>query len=239
MRALSTIGNAAPPQLTGPYAYAGGGDSRFALQIGNADFQADRTRSEARLVSRFRLRAAEGLPASLHVGDRYPIVTARFSSIVSAAELQNLQPGGQFREPVPAFNFEDLGIVLKVTPRVHDDHEVSLAVEAEFRVLTGVSFNDLPVISTRRINSTVRLREGEAGMISGIELAQTSRSWGGTWPFSHLPLLGRLLRGNSRQRDESDLLLTIRPRLVREGPANQFPSRTYYTGTEGRPATSL
>ncbi len=237
--ALSAIGNAAPPQLSGPYAAFGGGDSRFALQIGNADFQADWNKSDTQLLSSFRLRAIEGLPASLHIGDRYPILTSRYSPIVLTDEIRNAQQQGQFREPFPSFNFEDLGLVLKVTPRLHGDDEVSLALETEFKVLSGTSLNDLPIIATRRFNCTVRLREGEAGLVSGMAVAQVSRSWSGLWPFSRIPLLGRLLRANTSQRDQSELLLVIRPRLTRASPASQFPSRAYYTGTEGRAAASL
>ena len=237
--ALSAIGNAAPPQLSGPYAAFGGGDSRFAIQIGNANFQADWNRSDTQLLSSFRLRASEGLPASLHIGDRYPILTARYSPIVLTNEIRNAQQQGTLREPFPSFNFEDLGLVLKVTPRLHGDDEISLALETEFKVLSGTSLNDLPIIASRRFNCTVRLREGEAGLVSGMAVAQVSHSWSGLWPFSRIPLLGRLLRANTAQRDQSELLLVIRPRLTRASPASQFSSRTYYTGTEGRAPSSL
>ncbi len=237
--ALSAIGNAAPPQLSGPYATFGGGDSRFGIQIGNAGLQADWNQSDTRLLSRFRLRAIEGLPASLHIGDRYPILTSRYSPIVLTDEIRKAQQQGPLLAPFPSFNFEDLGLVLKVTPRLHGDDEVSLALETEFRVLSGTSLNDLPIISSRRFNCTVRLREGEAGLVSGMAVSQVSRSWSGLWPFSRIPLLGRLLRANTSQRDQSELLLVIRPRLTRASPASQFPSRAYYTGTEGRAASSL
>jgi general secretion pathway protein D len=237
--ALSAIGNAAPPQLSGPYATFGGGDSRFGIQIGNAGLQADWNQSDTRLLSSFRLRALEGLPASLHIGDRYPILTSRYSPIVLTDEIRKAQQQGPLLAPFPSFNFEDLGLVLKVTPRLHGDDEVSLALETEFRVLSGTSLNDLPIIASRRFNCTVRLREGEAGLVSGMAVAQVSRSWSGLWPFSRIPLLGRLLRANTSQRDQSELLLVIRPRLTRASPASQFPSRAYYTGTEGRAPSSL
>jgi general secretion pathway protein D len=238
--ALGTIGNAPPPQVTGaPLAAIGGGDTRFGVQIGSAALVADGVRSQGQLLTSFRLRATDGLPASLHVGDRYPIVTARFSPIVITDEIRDLDQQGRLLEPFPSFTFEDLGLVLKVTPRLHGDREVSLAIETEFRLLTGATLNELPVISSRSFHCTVRLREGEIGLISGMAALQVSRSWTGFAPLVRIPLLGRLFRRNTWQHERSDLLLAIRPRLTQLPPGEQFAAGEYHYGTESRPVSPL
>jgi len=217
----------------------GGGDTLLGVRIGGGGFQADASRTDSRLLSRFQLRATDGLAASLHVGDRYPIVNAIFSPIAYTDEIRDLERQGQLRPPFPSFTYEDLGLVMKVTPRVHDRDEISLTIEAEFRILTGASLNGLPVISSRKFSSAVRLREGESSVVSGLAVLQRSQSRSGLWPLAHIPLLGRVLSRNTWQADQSDLLVSITPRLTILPPGEQFRARSFHTGTDARPVSSF
>lgn len=217
----------------------GGGHTLFGIQIAGANFEASLTRSDARLLSSFRLRATDGLPASLHVGDRYPIANAIFSPIVITDQIRDLQNRGQLRAPFPSFTFEDLGLVLKVTPRVHDRDEVSLTIEADFRLLTGVSLNSLPVISERKFNSAVRLKQGEMSLVSGLATVQKTRTSTGLPGLSQIPLLGRLFSRSSWQTDQNELLLAITPHVTVLPPGEQVIQRAYYYGTDTHPVSPL
>ncbi|MBI3666432.1 MAG: hypothetical protein HY236_09465, partial [Acidobacteria bacterium] len=104
---------------------------------------------------------------------------------------------------------------------------------------TGESLNSLPVISTRKFSSAVRVREGESSIISGLAVVQTSRSTSGPAGLSQIPMLGRLFRSSTRQLDQDELLLTITPHLTSLPPAEQFPSRAFATGTESRMAPAI
>jgi len=231
---LSPFGGNRPPAETGTVLSLGGGDTLFGIRIGDAAFQADWARSQGDLLTRFQLRATDGLPASLHIGDRFPIVNAIFSPIVLTDEIRDLEEQGQLRTPFPSFTFEDLGLVLKVTPRVHDLREVTLTLEAEFRVLTGASLNGLPVISTRKFSSAVRLRLGETSLVSGLAAVQRIMTRSGFGPLARIPLLGRLFSRSAWQTEQTELILSITPHLTIAPPGEQFPSRVLYSGAEGR-----
>lgn len=235
---LSTFGHNRPAG-GGAMAGIGGGQTLLGVQIADAAFAADWTRAQGQSMTRFQLRATDGLPASLHVGDRYPIVNAIFSPIVITDQIRDLQDQGQLRMPFPSFTFEDLGLVMKVTPRVHDSREISLTLEAEFRVLTGASLNGLPVISSRKLSSAVRLREGQSSLVSGLAVLQRVQTRSGLGPLAQIPLLGRLLGRQSWQDDQTELLLSITPRLTILPPAEQFSSRSFHYGTESRPLSPL
>jgi general secretion pathway protein D len=235
---FSTFGHN-KPSGSGNVISVGGGQTLLGVGIGDASFQADWTRAHGQFLSRFQVRATDGLPATLHIGDRYPIVNNLFSPMAMTDEIRGLQQSGQFRTPIPSFTFEDLGLVLKVTPRVHDSQEVSLTLEAEFRVLAGSSINGLPIISSRKFSSAVRLREGQSSLVSGLAILQNVKSRSGFAPFSQIPLLGHLLNHNTWQTEQSELILSITPHLTIAAPGDQHPSRAYHYGTESRPVSPL
>ena len=125
----------------------------WGVTLANAALLANLTDSNSRSLFHAQLRSVDGQPGTIHIGERYPIQ--------SNAYLGQTSGTGQTYTPPPAFTFEDLGLTIKVTPRVNDAEEVTLEIEASFKVLTGQSLNDIPIISSRAINSKARVREGE------------------------------------------------------------------------------
>ena len=65
---------------------------------------------------------------------------------------------------------------LKATPRLHGDDEVTLQLQFEIRSLAGSSINGIPVLSNRTIEQTIRLRENESSVLSGIIQSSDIRS---------------------------------------------------------------
>jgi general secretion pathway protein D len=170
---------------------------------------------------RAEIRALDGSAASFHVGDRYPILSGAYMASGSSG----------FMMP-PNFNFEDLGLVLKVTPRVHGLEEVSLELEAEFKVLGGQSLNGIPVISDRKLQSKVRLRESQWGVVAGLVNASEARSISGVAGLAGLPLVGRAFRQHTRNRESTEVLLLLKPRLINPPPLG--PAPLMYVGSEAR-----
>lgn len=172
---------------------------------------------------RAEVRALDGQAAQFHVGDKYPIMTGNYGSTA--------QVGSNVLALTPSFSFEDLGFVLKVTPRIHGMDDVTLDVEAEFKVLTGESVNDIPVIANRKLKSQVRLASGEYAVIAGLMTASEARTIGGIAGLSSLPLLGPLLRTNTRERDANEAVIVVRPRVI-ELPGSELPTKSFWTGSE-------
>jgi general secretion pathway protein D len=166
------------------------------------------------------MRSLDGQVATFHVGQKYPVLTGGF--------LGPSTYGG-----LPSFNFEDLGLVLKVTPHVHGMDEVSLEVDAEFKVLSGQSENGIPVISSRKLQSKVRVKEGEWGVISGLMTMSEALTISGVPGISTLPAIGRALRQTNRDVENTEVLVLMRPLLV-DVPPDQFLTRTFWVGSEAR-----
>jgi type II secretory pathway component GspD/PulD (secretin) len=232
---LSTLWNNQPSVAEGitHLLGIGGGKTVFGLAIGSSSLVASRLTTESRLVSRFRLRASSGMAASLHVGERYPIINARFSPILDESG------GAGFVEPFPSFTFEDLGLVLEMVPVVHSAREVSLQFEVQFRLLTGSTANEIPIISNREFKAYARIVEGEMAVISGIGVSETFKVRTGVVGLSEIPWLGNLFKRHTRERRVSDLLVLMQPHVVRLPPAEMGPTLTLRYGPEQRPLSGI
>ena len=123
-------------------------------------------------------------------------------------------PGEQVYTPPPSFNFEDLGLVLKITPKVHDSREVSLDVEAEFKLLGNTNFNGIPVISNRKFLNHVRLRFDESAIVAGLMNNTTATALSGLAGVVRIPGIGPLLGRTTKDHDQGELVLVIQPRLL-------------------------
>lgn len=233
----STIWNNQPPSITDDATQLlaiGGGQTVFGVTIGSANLQATLSqRGQGQNLQRFRLRASHGMAAELHIGERFPIINASFQ----APDLDPGQPPAQV--PVPSFTFEDLGLSFKVTPTVHGTREITLLIETEFKLLAGGSVNGVPILANRSFTTQVRLEEGETAVVSGMTIVEARKSGSGLAGLAELPWIGKLFRSNTVQMNQSDLLLTITPRLLRlPGSEVEKPLEIRY-GPEERPLPAL
>jgi len=210
----------------------GGGQSLFGIGVASATVIANLTQSNAKTLVSTNIRALDGLAASMHIGDRLPVLTSGYFGPSS------FSTGGQVYMPPPSFTFEDLGVNLKVTPRIHGMDEVTLDLETEFKVVSGQSLNGIPVISSRKITTKLRLREGEWGVVAGLLTSSEARTIHGIAGLSSIPVLGQLLRKTNKDESTSDVLLILKPTLLNL-PLDQYVTPTISTGSDTRPLTPL
>jgi hypothetical protein len=210
----------------------GGGLTQFGIGIADATIIANLSRSSARTLVRSEIRAVDGMAASMHVGEKFPVLTAGYYGPASSSQ------GGQVYTPPPSFTFEDLGINLKVTPHIHGEDEVTLDLDTEFKVLTGQASNGIPIISSRSFVSKFRLRESEWGMVAGLMTASEARTINGIAGLATVPILGRLFRQDTKDDNTEDVILVIKPTLLNL-PADQFTAPAIWTGSDARPVTPL
>ncbi len=240
---FSTLFNAQAPELTADAAATmirvGGGETMLGISVGGANLEAKMQRGEGRSLQRFQLRAVHGTQAELKIGERFPIINATFGPAVIDDAIRGEIEAGTLRPPIPSYTFEDLGLVLTVTPTVHSAREVSLEIEVEFKLLAGGSVNGVPILANRAFSSQLRLVEGEYALVSGMAVMEERKNRSGLAWLGKIPLLGRFFRKRTRQFNQSDLVLSIRPRIVRLPPAELGPSLTFRFGPEQRPLPAL
>ena len=222
-RALATAG--AVSQL--PLGTFGGGLSFFGVTLPGMEFRARLSEVLVRTISTLTVRGSDGQPAVLMVGERFPVVNAIYSPAFATDIGQGQQPGTLIN-PVPSFTFEDIGIKVQVTPRIHNDQEISLQVQAHVRSLTGQTFSGLPSFTNRETEQVVRVRNGQATLITGILSREERRSLVGTAFLAEVPVLGALFGQRTRETAETDVILLLTPHILR-APAGPLAAREIIT----------
>ncbi len=151
----------------------------------------------------------------------------------SSSSSSSSSPSSAAQTAYPSAEYVDLGLKVKATPRLHGDAEVTLHLEFEIRSLSGAAVNGIPILTNRTIDQTIRLRENQTSVISGLVEASEARTVSGL-PFSSTaPGAGYLTGNHSADTKDTETLIIITPRALRLPPRNP---NAIYAG-RGEPST--
>jgi general secretion pathway protein D len=221
-----------PTNITGLLRF-GGGKTMFGIGIMMPTIVATMSHATGDNLLEGELRSTDGQPATMHIGEQYPVMTSGYfgpSSFTSS---------GTAYTPPPSFQFVDLGLTLKVTPWVHSLEEITLDVDAEFKLLTTTSINGIPVIANRAMKASMGLKMGEWAVLGGLLDDEQAHSIAGIAGLTRIPYLGPLTNMYTKTKTKSQILIMMRPHLITAPPGAAGPTRMYRLGSETRPVTPL
>ena len=151
--------------------------------------------------------AGDGQTANLHVGEKYPIPQTLYTGFQ--------QSQSSIYTPAAQITLVDLGLVLKMIPHVNGEGDISLDVDAEFKTLSGQTFNTVPAIAQRKFSGNVVLREGEWAVLTGMDESSTNLTRNGIAGIANIPGVNQALSENTRMRTASSTLVVIKPTITR------------------------
>jgi general secretion pathway protein D len=122
------------------------------------------------------------------------------------------------------------------TPRVHSlTREVSLKISIEVSAVTGrqnIGGIEQPIISQRKIEHDVRLKEGEVSVLGGLIGEAETKSLEG-WPgLARIPFLRYFFSSEKKEIEETEVLIALKPRIVRLPEITEANLRSVGTGSE-------
>ena len=181
--------------------------------------------SNTRLVQNPSVRATDGKLAQIRIGSRVPVASGSF------------QPAfvGATGTPVVQFQYIDVGVNLDITPRVLLNREVSMTVLVQVQATAGSSAIggvSLPVFTNRSIQHEIRLREGETNILGGLITQTETTAMSGIPGLSQIPILKHLFSTETRQRDQTEIIVMLTPHIIRMPDITDRNLRGILVGTE-------
>jgi len=181
--------------------------------------------TSSRLLANPQLRTMEGQTAQARFGDQVPVPVTVFSPIAT---------GGVAQQPVTSFTYKDVGVNIDITPRVHHDGEVTLALKLEISQV-GPLFQNLPTFNSRTVSSQIRLKDGETNIIAGLINDSERHSLTGIPGIASLPIVGRLFAHNHDEATQTDIVMTLTPHIIRRTQFTEEDLRSFSVGGETSP----
>jgi hypothetical protein len=206
-----------------PLATFGGGLTFMGLSLDHLAATLSMNESSVRSLEHVTLRASQEKEATFKLGSRYPILNASFAPIFNNAAISKVIGNQSFAAPFPSVNYEDIGLTLKAKPVVHNNSDIALELEIQFRTLGNTNTNGIPDILNREYKGGILVKEGEPAVVAGMITTSDQHSLSGLPAFSQIPGLGLLTSQTSKQEENDELLIIITPYLVRSPDRAEAP----------------
>jgi general secretion pathway protein D len=187
-----------------------------------------KTDADAQVIAKPQLRVSEGAKATVRIGDRIPIPNTTFNAAPTV--------GGTVGVPITSFTYQNVGINIDLEPRVHHNREITLKGKIEISALAGevAAGGGLtqPIIGTREIESTIRLRDNETNLLAGLIRETERHSLSGVAGLSDIPVLKRLFGSTQTTIEKTDIVLMLTPHIIRIPDITDEDLEPLWIGTE-------
>ncbi len=221
---LAQLANQSSSILSQPFATFGGGLTLFGLTTGGTGVTINLSLNDSNLrnLEHVTLRASQNNAATLKIGERYPLVNATFSPIYNTPAIAQVIGNSSYIAPFPSFYFEDLGLILKATPLIHGDRDITLNLELAIRSLGTQTVNGMPIINNREYKGTITVKDGESSVVTGLLTRSDALSLTG-YPFlSRVPAFTYAASEHDKNAMDEEVLVVITPHVVRVPENNSF-----------------
>jgi len=158
--------------------------------------------TDSNILSTPSIMALDNQQASIHVGQEVPIITGATT-------------GSNNANPFQTVNRQEVGVKLEITPQINEGDAVILELSQEVSSVAGATTTDI-VINKRTINTSVLVESGNTIVIGGLIDDDIQESTQKVPLLGDMPLIGNLFRSRATTKSKRNLMVFIRPTIVRD-----------------------
>lgn len=173
--------------------------------------------TRANLLSTPSITTLDNQPAEIVVGQNVPFRTGSYAT------------AGNTTTPFTTIERADVGITLRVVPRVHEGDTIRLDVSQEVSSLVGAVTGAADLVTNRRsIQTTVLADDGQTIVLGGLISDDDTRRSSKVPVLGDIPVLGNLFKSHTQERARRTLFVFLRPTILRDTHAVSAAADTKY-----------
>jgi general secretion pathway protein D len=173
--------------------------------------------TRANLLSTPSLTTLDNQPAEIVVGQNVPFRTGSYAT------------AGNTTTPFTTIERADVGITLRVVPRVHEGDTIRLDVSQEVSSLVGAVTGAADLVTNRRsIQTTVLADNGQTIVLGGLISDDETRTASKVPVLGDLPVLGNLFKSRTEEKSRRTLFVFLRPTILRDTSSVTAAAATKY-----------
>ncbi len=185
----------ANPALQGfSYALTGGDLTAF--------FNMLQTDTKFQVLSTPRIFTTNNMEAQINISQKIPYIVST---------IQNINGTNSFN-----YGFQDVGIVLTVTPHITSNGYVTMDVLQTANDLQGYTTFNAPIVNQREAETTVSAKDGETIILGGMIRNQITSTMNKIPLLGDIPVLGSIFRNHTSDNQKTELLVFLTPRVVKD-----------------------
>jgi len=201
-----------------------GKGSSYQVSLPSALIRFLQSDADTKLLAQPRLRGVGDEEMKAVVGQKVPIPQTTFTPIAA---------GGVSQQPITSFTYQDVGLEIKIKPKIHLEKEITLEIEVKITAIAGSGYADIPIIANREIKNIIRLKDGETNFLAGLLRDEERKSLSGIAGLASIPILGNLFGSTEQKIEQSDLILTVTPYIIRSLPRTAEDDKPLWIELEG------
>jgi general secretion pathway protein D len=231
---LGGWGRAGASALAGSFFRLGGGPGAMLIGLPPSSLSLLQSKTTSKLLASVQVHSLDGEPNKTLVGRQIPYRTGS-NFLTGASGTQPGSPGIGYT--VDSISYRDVGLVINTTPTITNEGYVQVKMElsSSNSETTGDDSLLTPIINTRSLNTISRVQDGVTAVVANVsqDIKDDSRT---TIPVvGMIPILGRLFTTPKQSSDQSDIVITVTPHIIRspEIKAEDHLARNYGTQLSG------
>ena len=198
--------------------------SSYEVSLPSALIRFLQSDADTKVLAQPRLRGVADEEMKSLVGQKVPIPQTTFTPIAA---------GGVSQQPITSFAYQDVGLEITIKPKIHLEKEITLEINVKITSIAGSGYADIPIIANREIKNVIRLKDGETNLLAGLLRDEERKSLRGIAGLAGIPVLRNLFGSTKQTIDQSDLILTVTPYIIRSLPRTAEDDKPLWIELEG------